>query len=73
MDDDGSKRLSEEEFKKGIEDSGLENLTGAQIKDLFARFDKDGSGSVDYEEFLRAVRVNVYCLLLETLLISAAQ
>ena len=57
MDDDGSKRLHFEEFEKGIEDTGVDNLTREQMKSMFDGFDRDNSGSVDYEEFLRAVRV----------------
>jgi hypothetical protein len=56
MDDDGSKSLNMAEFKKGIKENGL-NFSEIQLNQLFALFDKDKSGSIDYEEFLQALRV----------------
>ena len=45
MDDDGSKNLCYDEFRKGIEETGLE-LTEEGYKEMFVLFDKDGSGKV---------------------------
>uniref|UniRef100_A0A646QDA1 Calcyphosin n=1 Tax=Hemiscolopendra marginata TaxID=943146 RepID=A0A646QDA1_9MYRI len=56
MDDDGSKLLNFEEFSKGIEEFGLRDLNIQEMKDLFNTFDKDGSGSIHYDEFLRTIR-----------------
>ena len=56
MDDDGSKKLSFDEFKKGVEEYGL-NFSRNEIDELFRLFDADRSGSIDYEEFLRKLRV----------------
>lgn len=56
MDDDGSKSLNLVEFKKGIRESGLK-LTDMQLHQLFGYFDKDKSGSIDFEEFLQGIRV----------------
>ncbi|CAH8617138.1 unnamed protein product [Schistosoma mattheei] len=63
MDDDGSKSLSKEEFKKGCHDFGC-NLTPEEVDVLFRMVDKDGSGTIIFDEFLRALRLddlhNVY-------------
>lgn len=56
MDDDGNKSLSFEEFRKGLNDAGLE-LTEEEVWYLFKKFDTDHSGSINMEEFLQAIRV----------------
>ena len=56
MDDDKNRKLSLDEFKKGVEEYGL-NFSKSEIEDLFRRIDTDRSGSIDYEEFLRKLRV----------------
>ena len=56
MDDDGSKKLNVEEFTKGINEYGL-NFSKAEIGELFRVFDTDQSGSIDFDEFLRKLRV----------------
>ncbi|CAF3899189.1 unnamed protein product [Rotaria sp. Silwood2] len=55
MDDDKSKKLTFDEFKKGVEEYGL-NFSKAEIEDLFRIMDIDQSGHIDYEEFLRRLR-----------------
>lgn len=57
MDDDGNKGLNYEEFEKGIRETGL-IITEEQTKQLFSRFDKDNSGTIDMTEFLIALRVS---------------
>jgi Ca2+-binding EF-hand superfamily protein len=59
MDDDGNGNLNLVEFKKGIKESGL-NLTDLQISQLFSLFDRDRSGTVDFDEFLVTVRVSIF-------------
>jgi Ca2+-binding EF-hand superfamily protein len=55
MDDDGSRSLSTYEFNKALHDYGL-GFTKEESEDIFGFFDTDRSGSVDYNEFLRAIR-----------------
>jgi len=54
-DDDGSKNLNVEEFKKAVHDFRV-GLNGKQAETLFSVFDRSGDGAIDYEEFLRGVR-----------------
>jgi Ca2+-binding EF-hand superfamily protein len=53
MDDDGSKSLDVEEFKKGVHEYGM---TDAEARDMFSKFDTDGSGTISFDEFLQALR-----------------
>lgn len=62
MDDDGNKSLNLVEFKKGIKESGL-NFTEYQLSQMFQHFDRDRNGTVDFEEFLVAVRVRFTSML----------
>ena len=54
-DDDRSHNLNEYEFKKACKDFRV-GVSDADAGRLFKVFDRDRSGSVDYDEFLRAVR-----------------
>jgi hypothetical protein len=55
VDDDGSKDLDLQEFKKAIKEMRVP-VADNDMSRVFAIFDRDRSGSVDYDEFLRAVR-----------------
>lgn len=55
MDDDGNRKLSMDEFRKGVQEYGL-GFTKDEIFEMFRSFDRDENGSVDYEEFLRSLR-----------------
>ena len=55
MDDDNSKSLSKSEFNKAMQDFAL-GFTPQQCSALFDYFDVDHGGSVDYDEFIRAIR-----------------
>jgi len=59
MDDDNSKRLDFYEFRKGIHDYGVD-LELNTIQVLFVQLDRDKSGNIDFDEFLRALRVSLY-------------
>lgn len=59
MDDDGSRSLGFEEFRKGIDESGVK-ITPEACRTLFEAFDTDGSGSVCINEFLKAIRVGLF-------------
>ena len=63
MDDDGNRSLGYEEFRKGIEESGVK-VTADGCRALFDVCDKDRSGSVSIDEFLRAIRVGLILELL---------
>eukprot|EP00945_MAST-04E_sp_MAST-4E-sp1_P000695 g695.t1 len=51
MDDSGDRKLSKEELKYGLKDFKV-NLADDDIDTLFAYFDTDGNGSIDFDEFL---------------------
>lgn len=56
FDDDGNRNLSREEFKKGATERGIK-LEEKEMEELFAEIDKDSTGFIEYEEFLKALRV----------------
>ncbi|KAM8705123.1 hypothetical protein ACLKA7_009565 [Drosophila subpalustris] len=55
MDHDGSQTLSLEEFKKGIIHIGLD-IDNEDIEEIFHRFDIDGNGTINMNEFLVKLR-----------------
>lgn len=58
MDDDNSRSLDINEFKKACKDYRFE-LSDDEIERGFIAFDRNGDGTIDYEEFLRNVRGNM--------------
>lgn len=60
-DDDGNKKLSYEEFRKGVREYGCgsDEISDEQMKKLFRYFDKDGSGQVNFDELLAGIRVSL--------------
>lgn len=56
MDDDENRSLDKKEFFKGLHDYGLTEITKEQADELFQIFDKDGSGTIDFDEFLVKLR-----------------
>ena len=67
FDDDGNKQLNWEEFKKGMHDYGVD-LSPNDANALFAQFDRDGSGSISFDELLRALRVRLLSLVFHSIL-----
>ena len=55
MDDDNSKDLSLVEFRKACNDYRLD-MTPEDVDMLFRAFDRDRSGTVDYDELIRGIR-----------------
>jgi len=56
MDDDRSMDLDQYEFKKAIKDFRV-GVSDRDTERLFNIFDRDRSGKISYDEFLRSVRV----------------
>jgi calcyphosin len=55
MDDDNSKTLNVMEFNKALTDYKL-GFTKPETTSLFNYFDVDSSGTITYDEFIRAIR-----------------
>jgi Ca2+-binding EF-hand superfamily protein len=55
MDDNNSKSLEKYEFTKALNDYML-GFTEGEIQKLFAYFDFDRSGLIEFDEFIRAIR-----------------
>lgn len=56
MDDNNSRSLDVKEFLKGLSDYGVLMEKDEALK-LFHVFDRDGSGMIDFDEFLLTLRV----------------
>ncbi|XP_054724377.1 calcyphosin-like protein [Uloborus diversus] len=55
MDDNRDRKLDTEEMKLGLQEYGAD-LSSEEVQELFQELDKDSSGTVSFEEFLKAVR-----------------
>nr|ACH48219.1 EF-hand protein-like protein [Cyriopagopus schmidti] len=55
MDDNRDKKLNLEEMKLGLQEYGAD-IQPSEVESLFKELDRDGSGSISFDEFLRAVR-----------------
>ena len=62
-DDNGNKRLDLEELRTGLRDYGIV-LSDSELRELFTALDTDGTGSISFDDFLIALRVNGARLLL---------
>jgi hypothetical protein len=61
MDDDGSKSLDIGEFKKAMREFNMD-LSEADLRTLFEYFDADGSGTIDFEEFVQVKTLFIYAI-----------
>lgn len=57
MDDDNNRSLDLKEFLKGLNDYGIP-IDKEEATAVFQHFDRDGSGTIDFDEFLVALRVS---------------
>lgn len=57
LDRDGSRSLDAGELRQGLAKLGLA-LDEAEAQSVCRRWDRNGSGTLDLEEFLRALRVS---------------
>jgi Ca2+-binding EF-hand superfamily protein len=55
--DKSSPSLDLDEFSQGVHAYNL-SFSQAEIKEIFRKFDSDGSGKIDFTEFLEHVRVS---------------
>ena len=54
-DDNGNKTLDVHEFKKVMHDFRI-GMNEKQVASVYKIFDRDGSGEITYDEFLRTIR-----------------
>lgn len=57
MDDNNNRTLDFKEFVKGLNDYAVV-MEKEEAEELFRRFDKDGNGTIDFNEFLLTLRVS---------------
>ncbi len=55
-DDNGNRKLDVEELSKGVREFGAV-LNDQKVQQLFQSLDKDGSGYIDFDELIIALRV----------------
>lgn len=55
MDDNTDHKLDQAEFCKGLNDYGI-HLDNGEIQQIFKMFDRDGDGTIIFDEFLLALR-----------------
>lgn len=58
MDNNGNKMLDVDDFRWGLMDYGIQ-INKEEAQKVLEHFDRDGNGQVDYNEFLRALRVSL--------------
>ena len=57
LDDNRNRQIDANELMWGLKDFDI-HLNEEQVKSLIKAFDRDGSGTVNFDEFLRALRVS---------------
>lgn len=58
MDDDNNRTLDFKEFLKGLHDYAV-LIDKEEAEEIFKIFDKDRSGTIDFDEFLLTLRVRI--------------
>ena len=58
MDVDGDKRVSPRELLEGLQMIGEQDVTEAEVAQIFALIDEDGDGTLDYSEISRVGKLN---------------
>lgn len=59
MDEKGDKNLDVDDFRWGLIDFGI-NVSKDEALEVLAHFDIDKNGSVNFNEFLRTLKVSIY-------------
>ena len=57
MDTDGSKTLDQNELMAGLREYGINRIPPSEMQILFNHFDRDRSGKVSVDEFMRGLKV----------------
>jgi hypothetical protein len=52
--DDGDQKIDEKEFLESVVSAGVSHMTKEQYATMFKAIDKDGSGAIDFDEWLQA-------------------
>jgi Ca2+-binding EF-hand superfamily protein len=58
LDDNNDRGIDEREFSKAVREYGFD-ITDEEISLLMQVYDRDGNGTISYDEFLRGVRVSI--------------
>jgi len=58
MDNNGNHLLDVDDFRWGLKDYGI-TISKEEATQVLAHFDRDGNGQVDFDEFLRALKVRL--------------
>ena len=59
MDENGNKNLDVDDFRWGLMDYGI-SITKDEGAEIMTHFDRDKNGSVNFDEFLVALRVSIF-------------
>lgn len=59
MDDNENRTLDMDEFRKGLHDFGV-TIDEEEVEAAFKTLDKNNSGTIDFDEFLVALRVYIH-------------
>lgn len=57
MDENGNQKLDVDDFRWGLKNFGI-SITKEESTQILQSFDKNGDGQVDFNEFMRAIRVS---------------